>query len=160
MSYDIYIGEATLDLGYVEVGDEPTVSVIEAHCSDAPTFAGDDMTGDGNSRHPSYTGWDDFVRDVGLHDLFFDKNRGLMREHPGTFLLGDIHAQEIKEALDEYRERHRGAVAGFTRNMTNWHSGAPEDRPGVNPQLARLEWLAYWVQWAVDNCRFPVIHNH
>jgi hypothetical protein len=25
---------------------------------------------------------------------------------------------------------------------------------------ARLVWLEWWVRWALDNCKVPVIYNH
>lgn len=99
-----------------------------------------------NVRWPSYGGWKDFAVEVGLDELFFDEEHGLMRPHPGCAVLREHHESAIALALAAYRVRYPHAVAGF--------DGSDEDGA-----LARLEWLWWWVRWALDNCERPAIYN-
>lgn len=114
---------------------------------DAPVFTGDEMTGDSNSRHPGYGSWHDFCQEVGLDDLFFNRDAGLMREHPGTFRLEPQHAETISAALKRYHGKHP--------NMTPRFGNSDEEAC-----LGRLIWLDWWARWAVTNCKVPAIHNH
>lgn len=148
MGYSIYIGEYKVtppDPEFPEDGEYICVEDVE--CDDAPTFLGDGMTGHSNSRHPSYGGWSDFAWEVGLHDFFFDQQTGLMREHPGTFDLEKSHLLAVQEALVEYRKEYPHIKPRF---------GASD----VEANLARLIWLAWWIEWTLANCKRPSISNH
>jgi hypothetical protein len=141
MSYSIYIGEEAPD------EDDPDATrVYRVESPDAPEFEGDRMTGKGNHRHARYSQWTDFTREAGLYDLFFDKQCGLMREHPDTQRLTVKHLREVERALDDWRRHHPRARPGW---------GAKQD-----PILARLVWLQFWVKWTLGNCKRPAIHNH
>src|SRR5439155_19741432 len=122
----------------------------------APTFPNDKMTGNSNNRHPSYSGWSHFCDVTGLSDLFFDRETGLMREHAGLQPLKPEHALVIDQALRKWREAHPCTVPGFE----DWN---PLDRTytetGVDPILARLMWLDWWVKWALKNCEMPAMRN-
>lgn len=139
MSYSIWIGQAV-----VKRGDEGQfyVSVEERKDDRAPRFDNDEMTGRTNGRHPSYGGWDEFTRVTGLHDLFFDKENGLMREHPGVFSLKTSHLNAVKRA---YRGWEPSGDSGFG--------------PEQDPILARLQWLDFWMVWALNDCVLPAIGN-
>ena len=123
------------------------VQVKRTKHKDAPVFKGDELTGDGNSRHPGYGAWGDFCGDVGLGDLFFNRNAGLMREHPGTFRLEPQHTEAISAALKRYHTKHPNTTPRFGNS----------DEEAC---LARLIWLDWWARWAVTNCKVPAIHNH
>ncbi len=151
MSYDIYIGEAVIDVPSDVDADEygcNEVRIRVEHIThpDAPAFPGDQMTGNGNSRHPAYAGWSDFCDAAGLHDLFFGSEDGLMREHPGAFLL---------------RPKHLAAVIAA---RVKWQRENPTLPPGWgvghDSTLARLLWLEFWIGWALENCKVPTIYNH
>ena len=109
----------------------------------APAFG--EPTDFTNSRWPSYTAWADTCRALGLHDLFFKEYEGLMAEHPGCKLLLPEHLVQIEGALNVRKAKNGGKAAGF------------ED--GQDYDLARGEWLLYWVKWALDNCETPAIEN-
>lgn len=176
MGYDIYIGETTMQpidddeaAWMIEDGYTPEHSRIvngktvyykpyvgEIKRDDAPTFPNDFMTGNSNNRHPGYSSWSDFCDVTGLTPLFFDRETGLMREHPGMQPLHADHALVVDQALKRYRETHPHAVPGFedidlnTREYTNH---------GYDPMLARLVWLDWWIKWALKNCENPAIRN-
>ena len=148
MGYDITIGEARMqfpEASEAEEGVEPRIIAARTTHPDAPVFEGDGLTGNGNDRHPSYSGWSNFCGAAGLSDFFFDKSVGLMREHPGVAMLTQTHHARVLGALIGYRERNPGAVPGF---------GGSGDGT-----LARLVWLEWWVRWALANCKVPAMRN-
>lgn len=124
MGYDIYIGERLND------------TVFAAEDPAAPNK--DPLAPHENHRHPSYTGWHNFAREVGLEDFFFDKEKGKMREHPGIQPLTVLDARTVLDALERARQN---------------------TDPDFAYQIERLEWLAFWVEWAVKNCQNPAIYN-
>lgn len=175
MSYDIFIGQAV-----IEVGDEGYIEATVRHQTDpgAPCFENDELTGKGNHRHPAYGAWAEWCRSTGLYDLFFDKDDGLMRQHPGTFLLEPEHLATIRNALDRWRsmtpEARVAATCAAARDgrgmsladASAWPGFHPLDPKGElvveprDPMLARLIWLEWWGAWAVANCKIPAIHNY
>lgn len=165
MSYDIYIGNAEQTALELEDGEWSCVwngvTVPGMARTDAPTFPHDDMTGNGNSRHPGYSQWGEFCRETGLHALFFDKEDGLMRRHPGTFALTPSHLATVREALAHWKSSHPDAVPGwdYTPGWTGpkYEDDGVRERDGV---LARLLWLEWWMDYALRNCPRPAIHNH
>lgn len=150
MSYDIYIGNATLgtfeleDGQYYVIWDGITINHHQA--PDAPVFPNDEMSGNGNSRHPGYSQWGEFCDIAGVRALFFDKEQGIMRHHPGTFSITQHHLDEITEARTTWIADHPNTIPGFT-----------EEHDGI---LARLLWLEWWFRWALAHCDRPAIHNH
>lgn len=126
-------------------------AVEDATSGDAPTFPHDEVTGNSNSRSPSYTGWHEFCRKAGIEDLWYDKNEGLLREHPGCFILTPTHHARVKEALERWRA-HATLPPGFS----GWHG---EDDGKYDAILARLIWLEWWMDWALKNCETPAVEN-
>ena len=137
MGYNIDIGNATLEKAPTaqEALDEwdgqliarfhvAHVRLDNAPHDDSPT----DYT---NSRWPSYTAWHDFCHDIGLTDLFYNESEGLLRNHPGCFVLTAEHLAKIKAAEPAANHMQRG----------------------------RWEWLVFWVEWALTNCETPAIYN-
>ena len=171
MGYDIYIGNTEMEpveqyddeeeivTPYSRVIDGKTVyykpRVNETEQPDAPIFPNDEMTGNGNARHPGYTTWYNFTKNAGLYDLFFDEKTGLMREHPGHQPLEAHHAVEIGHALTRWREKHPDTTPGFEK--FSFDQNAPI--VGYDYTLARLIWLDWWVKWALAHCEHPAIYN-
>lgn len=85
-----------------------------------------------NQRWPSYAGWHEFTEQTGLLDMFFDKKVGIMRSHPGIFKITKDHQAQVNQAIENYGSDH---------------------------QLARLKWLKFWIDWAIENCENPSIQN-
>lgn len=171
MGYDIAIGEACFqgdrDEAYM------TVWVEGQDHGAAPSFENDPMTGKSNSRSPCYTVWADFCRAVGLYGPFFGLNGRrlpymegdpdchrevpIMADHPGYAAINDADVLAIKQALD----RHIAAHGDLTPGFRPWDE-KDEDRPADAIHCAtraRLIWLHYWTDWAVKNCKWPVIAN-
>jgi hypothetical protein len=134
MGYTIMIGEAAIEPCDVDDYEGQLIAryrvKLERH--DAAPASGD-PTDFENQRWPSYTGWHDFAVAVRLHDLLFDKDRGLMREHPGCFQLTTEHLTEVQAALHTYSQH--------------------------DYNMARLIWLEYWIRWALENCDSPAMEN-
>lgn len=167
MSFDIYIGEAKISVPSKEDLDDGynalEVRVDGMALPDAPQFPGDFMTKNGNSRHPGYGAWHDFLRTAGIEPLFFNKENGLMRRHPGCFMLAKSHAEEIAEALARWRRDHPKAEPGWCECATCDKLSARDAKPvhrELDGVLARLMWLDFWVRWALANCAVPAIHNY
>lgn len=125
--------------------------VEDVELASAPRFDDDEMTGRSNSRSPSYSGWESFCRAAGssVFNLFYrtpDGHTGegtLIPEHPGAAKIEQKHVDVIAAALEACKKR--GTVAGF--------------REGQDSTLARLMWLHFWFNWAVENCENPMIQN-
>lgn len=148
MGYSIYIGEYTIDpIDPRYPDDEPYVHCPEITLPDAPAFLEDEMSAHNNGRHPSYSGWNDFVWDVGLHEFFFHKQYGLMREHAGIFDITKEHLFVVQEALVDYRKKVGDIEPRFGSRYIK------------NGNLARLIWLEWWMKWALANCKRPAISN-
>lgn len=80
--------------------------------------------------------------------------KGLLAHHPGCAALTAAHAATINDALARYKQRHPNAVARFVGE-----TGDSADASLADRTLARLEWLAFWVDWAVKNCERPAMQN-
>lgn len=147
MGYTIIIGNAELE----RTEDNYLVCVNGRTAEGAPNFPGDDVGAGGgvNERWPSYSAWAEFLRQVGLYELFMNDEDGLMRDHPGCKPITDAHVQQIESALKSYKAAHPNAVPMFNAALP-----IPE-----NGWLLRLGWLAWWCRWAVDNCENPAIYN-
>lgn len=154
MGYDIYIGEA--DLETCKYDNVVRVGVKVTTHPDAPVFLNDELTGCSNARHPSYHGWSIFCDKTGLNDFFFNEETGLMRTHPGSCLLTKSNLETICDALEKRRQyaKEEGLIAGFSENSIG---NGPVS--SVDPHLARLMWLEFWVRWALENCKNPTIVN-
>ena len=165
MGYDIKIGEARVVAPEPSKADEgctPRIGAVGATHPEAPTFPGDGMTGNSNDRSSAYSSWSNFVRAVGLNDLFFGKEAGLMREHPGAAMLTETHHARILGALVADRASRPDARPGWREPMDGARPFEGPWKPeteGLDPDIARLVWLEWWVRWALDNCTIPVIAN-
>lgn len=142
MGYSIKIGNAVpkfiRDMEYEDL--VAYWDVEPATSKDAPVFDNDFMTGNGNGRHPSYSGWADFLDSTGLRGLFSE----LFVTHPGCVILNRIHYGEIHNALENYKKTA---------------TQPPGFLSGQDHNLARLMWLEFWVKWALENCETPAIRN-
>lgn len=152
MSYSIYVGQAVVrdDDGQIRA-----VVLTEKH-PEAPTAPNDSRTGDTNVRHLGNSGWYAFARAVGLHDLFFSEEHGLMREHPGCFALAPEHLWRVEGALRVWRKKWPNVSPGFTAD-DDWVE-TPEKNAAAH--LARLIWLEWWMRHALETCSLPAIYNH
>lgn len=168
MGYTITIGELT-----AEVSDEwVRLGARGVSLPDAPAFG--EPTDHENQRWPSYTGWADFCRDAGIEELFygmgwsgperryaecsegFHREVPLLREHPGAFPITVKDADYVSAAKAAFMAANPGKVAGFPMDD---YGDIIEGKEAYSATLARLEWLDFWMRWAVENCEKPVVAN-
>lgn len=141
MGYSLTIGQPHVG---VDVEDEFIYIYIDSVRHDgAPAFG--EPTDFTNERWPSYSGWSNFLSDVGqdVYSMFSNASDGIMRNHPGCAPITKEHRDLIKSKILERKEI--GEVAGFEE--------------GQSHTLARLEWLDYWFSWALENCATPAMRN-
>ncbi len=146
MGYNIIIGNATPEFNKDD--DELSAGWYCKHVSlpDAPTFPNDEMTGNSNSRYPSYLAWSEFCKEAGIYDVFYDETEMFRGGHPGCVLLKKSDLERIREARIR-RERISTLLPGFDNDKI------------YDAVLARLIWLEWWMSWALDNCETPAVEN-
>ena len=152
MSYAIYIGErTTIGPGHYNYDEETgeRFAVEKISNINAPVFDCDEMTGNTNVRSPAYHVWSKFTKEAGLHDLFFNKVNGLMKDHPGIVSITHEHLAAITEALIK-RSTNNSKIPGFSET---------ED-PRYDGTWARLIWLEWWMKYSLQTCKNPSIYNH
>ncbi len=137
MSYDIYIGQRLpgCPCGNSDECDQWHLDYVsEVTLPEAPDDTLSPMSAHNNGRHPGYSQWYNFTVEAGIHDLIGQSGTPLMPDHPGIATLTEDHYNVIKTA----QERHAGGDEGIT---------------------TRLNWLAWWMRWALDNCEWPAVFN-
>ena len=149
MGYSIKIGNAVPFHSKDEYELYACWDVESATSDDAPTFINDQMTGNSNGRHPSYSGWNDFLQKTDLGDLFY---KDLMEQHPGCVQIKPEHYERVHSALEDYQK-----IATKPPGFGDWMNNV--DGSHYDPYLARLIWLDFWMKWALDNCETPAIRN-
>jgi hypothetical protein len=158
MGYNLTIGELKTDIYYDELYSRINNRAEVKRNDDAPAYG--EPTDFTNMRWPSYTSWHNAMRFVGLEDLMYNKETGLILNHPGCTVLVPEHKEIIDEAYKNFYEKYPNAKAGYSPKI-NEKEGIFDDPdwPEENNYATRLEWLRYWVDWALVNCTIPVFHN-
>jgi hypothetical protein len=161
MGYTFKIGNAEPEFSKEDGKLYAAWTVSGTKSEDAPTFPGDELTGNGNSRSPSYSVWPEFCRAAGIYDLFFDDRGDLIGGHPGCILITDRHLSEVRAA-----SKRMQAAATKPPGFCGYPKFDRESRKWITPDegvydhnLARILWLEWWMEWAVKNCDTPAIQN-
>lgn len=164
MGYNLKIGEA-----YMDYDKEYAYLVINAELvenENAPDHC--PYTGKGNMRSPSYSGWSDFCQEAGddVYQMFYgsgwDSNMRayrnpneeflkkypkrvspVLQEHPGHVVLTEDDLKIVREAL-------------VNRKKLGTKPGYNDGEDGI---LDRLLWLDFWIDWALKNCKIPILRN-
>lgn len=162
MGYTLRIGQLKT-MWHVDDGRESRIrnEAAVANSSDAPRFG--EPTDGSNERWPSYTIWKKFSDFVELNEFFYNKVTGVLRHHPGCVPLCIEHKTIVDKAYANFKEKYPDAVGGYsTINKGKPFYEWEEDPtwPIENEYLARLEWLKFWMDWALENCTEPVFENH
>ena len=156
MGYNLTIGE--LEIKYSQ--DEEICDIIAQSFKhdNAPAFG--EPTDFESKRWPSYSSWSDFCKFVGLSELFFNNDNGILISHPGCVPLSQRHKKEIDTAYLAFKKKYPKAKAAYSP-LIDFKKGIFEDPdwPEENDWLCRLEWLKYWVDWVLINCNQPVFEN-
>ena len=152
MGYRLTIGELVVEYDQDEYFPEVRLDAKFCRHVDLPRYNEEaDQT---NSRDPAYAVWRSFCENFGLLELFYGINSNgdvvrednILRSHSGCIPLTEIHRKDIDAALASHRKKHPNVIPEFNGSV---ESGA----------LVRLEWLQYWIGWALDNCERPVFVN-
>lgn len=152
MAYTIRIGELVIHKEPQEIAElledglAPYYHVKPLFLEEAPSFK-ENINDQMNVREPGYSVWDNFLIAVGLKNMFMMPQIGLMHQHPGWSKILPMHLTRIEEALAEWKAKYPEAVPQF-------------ETTEADAALLRLEWLAWWFKWALDNCKMPAIYNH
>lgn len=160
MGYTLIIGNATMDYDKEYCSLKITAEPIELENS--PAYG--EPTDGTNQRWPSYIAWKDFTRFVGLYDLFFDKDFNgpnceicLIFEHPGHTVISQYHKQQIDEAYERFYKKYPNCKPGYSPLATDFKEDP--NWPEENSYAVRLEWLKFWVDYALQNCEIPIFYN-
>ena len=157
MGYSLRIGE--LKTYIVDEGLESRIrnTAEPVELPESPAFG--EPTDNSNSRWPGYSSWAKAMRFVGLHDFMYNTSTGLLREHPGCFPLVKEHKEIIDEAYKKFYEKYPNCKPGFSPKDEDDLFSEDPDWPEENSWAVRLEWLKFWVDWALVNCKQPVFYN-
>lgn len=175
MGYTLRIGEAVIDWD----SDNVSIDCEGISRDDAPSFG--DPTDKENQRLPSYSVWADCMEKLGLMDVMFNtRNHGagefewngvtrypLIQDHPGASPITKEHAEYVEAKLAVYKAVHPTHIAQYPPPKPGavpifgdvYKQEDLESDPKYDAALCRGEWLAYWLRWAVDNCKQPVFVN-
>ena len=161
MSYDIYIGNAVLHSEWSDDYQAAEWAVESTTHPDAPFKP--DLTQSGNSCHPGYSQWADAMRAVGLYELWFKPWEGLLSEHPGCKRLTREHLDAVEDARKAYSAQHPTERPGCCECAECQRPFAgknpPPHDPTLNFNMLRLDWMAFWMRWALENCERPAVSN-
>lgn len=176
MGYTLKIGEAVLEYDEDYVG----VNCEVIRLDNAPAFG--DPTDYESTRWPSYIAWANAMEKLGLMDVMFNQRNGgngcleydgkcltpLIEVHPGATPITKHHAEYVEKKLAEYKAKHPEHRAeypppkpGATPIVGDVYRESDYDQdPRYDSALCRGEWLAFWLRWAVENCKQPVFVNY
>jgi hypothetical protein len=157
MGYSITIGELEVEKNPDDGLDCPCLFLDakgESH-EGAPAFG--EPTDQSNSRWPSYSTWSDCLRDAGLHDVFFCDGH-LVGGHPGVRLVTNELRDIVRAKKAEFEAKYPNVEATYG-DKPEGPFGVDESNPKENSTYCRIVWLDYWIDWALKNCKTPVIAN-
>jgi hypothetical protein len=153
MGFILKIGELET---LIEEGEIINYARFEKN-NDAPAFGEyNDYT---NIREPSYTAWEESMSFIGLKKMMYDTENGLIRNHPGCVPLTKEHKEIIDKTYKEFYEKYPNCKAGYSPKMDEAKGIYDNKWPKENSYAVRLEWLKYWIDWALENCKNPVFYN-
>jgi len=160
MGYDLVIGDAFVVPGEA---DSPSIRVWAetVRHPDAPRLSGESEQH--SYRSPSYTGWAHFCRDAGIYDLFYG-DAGLLARHPGAATILPEHLVTVREALARHLAKPWPAgerICGWEEATAerDWRAINDTPDPRYDGTWARLVWLEFWFDWALQNCKNPCFAN-
>lgn len=158
MGYTLTIGQLKTTIEGEGLDTYVHHTVESVTLDEAPAF--NEPTDYTNSRWPSYGAWHDAMRFVGLHEMMFNEDDGLLASHPGCVYLTKEHKAVIDKAHKDFYEKYPNCKAGFPPKISE-ENKIYEDMewPTENNHAVRLEWLKFWVDWALLNCTQPVFKN-
>lgn len=89
----------------------------------------------------------------------------MIADHPGAQPITEIHLRLIEEAYKAYRKKHPTHRAerpplkpGVEEKPFN-HASDYIDDPRYDFRMCQMEWLLFWLRWALKKCKHPTFHN-
>lgn len=158
MGYTLKIGELKTGVEYDGLYSYLSNEVEGVKLENAPAFG--EPTDFTNQRWPSYSSWANAMQFVGLESFMFHEEKGLLRNHPGCVPLVKEHKEVLDNAYEMFYKKYPNCKAGYSPKI-NEKEGIYEDDewPKENDYATRLEWLKFWIDWALENCKCPVFYN-
>jgi hypothetical protein len=162
MGYTLKIGEAIIRYDSESVGIDCDI----VRHDNAPAFG--EPTDYENQRWPSYSSWAETMKALDLIDVMFNQANGgdgcfehngeerypLIEQHPGAAPITIEHLEKVKKKVAAYKAKHPTHIAKYLPDGADGWDASIYD--GV---LCRAEWLIYWMEWALANCKMPVFVN-
>ena len=146
MGYSLIIGER-LKVSETEFDEDYTyITAEDVKLDNAPAFG--EPTDYTNERWPSYSAWHDFCKVSGLFDLFYEENGHLRGGHPGLFTIDN----EFKDKVDWAHKRLKMQYKTIEESADIFDTE-------IGAAYARVQWLKFWTDWALENCKNPVFVN-
>jgi hypothetical protein len=144
MGYTLRIGNAVIN--EIEHSEElPLLIRVENQTLDsAPIFPGCSNCGMSNSRYPSYTGWEGFLKKTNTKHILGK----FTEKHPNCLPVTKEDVDAVFNALQLYK------------NTATLPPGWSDDEKTYDYDLARLIWFEFWMRWAVENCETPSFENY
>ena len=154
MSYNLRIGngvkisEDQIRKEY-ELDEEDEISefmqwkVADVYLHEAPSFPDDQLSSHVNTRYPSYSGWESFTKALRIDATMQE----LMPRHPGVVRIKSEHLNAVIKARKYFQKLHPNIEPGF------------KDNDASSGHLARILWLEWWMNWALENCDNPMFYN-
>ena len=158
MGWTIKIGNATPLFTDGQDGLQAYWIVEDVEVDNAPSFP-HDVSAKTNTRTPSYSVWKEFCQQTGLYELFYNKESGLLEQDQSVVKINKGHLEIIRSALKELQ-----AKATKPPGFPDWKIDANRntiihiDFDKYDSTLARLLWLDFWFDWALENCKIPAIY--
>lgn len=172
MGYTIIIGER---VDHIE--EEEVYAIAEEVALEIDRESGFEKEHYCNSRHPSYTQWDEFCEKLGIKYLMFgEQNLGqfysgihnqylpsLIRPTGSFTPINSKHLEVIDFKVREYKKK-------FPDHLPRYPLLKPGREPSLDPNdyetdpkydgvLVRAEWLLFWVRWSLNNCTRPIFYH-
>lgn len=135
MGYNITIGRRMQVPYEDEEGRGSFEDAERAELPNAPCPPGDEGTGRSNNRCPSYGAWAEFGRATGLHNVLFGAD-GLTHNLQCVRITA-THVEQVEAARARWIAKHH-KPPGYA------------DDGSLDPMRMRLDWLAFWLRWALE----------
>jgi len=170
MGWNIGIGEAVIVYEISDRGEETCCIIVEGvEHIDAPEFFISDISGKGNFRYPSYDVFHNWAYECGLGDLFFHKYYGLQHGSIDAHPITEFHLRIIRHAKRIWEMKHPGCqdripyLTVQPKEYEELYRGNKwKEMEEINNRYdwvyARIIWFEFWFDYAIKNCKQPIIY--
>lgn len=161
MGYNFYIGEAEPTI-YLE-DRYACMGVKHVELDEAPVNSSENRS---NYCYPGYLVWANFCREVGLWSVFYAPECPNRHQQvrpcdhrclvcgggkPVYWIPPGKTSKQAREGLLSRDES--GAKELIPEHLVAFK--AARERWLERPESERLDWLVFWTEWALENCKYP-----